>query len=121
MKLSHLFRRPPFNLVTQPRNYLGEKFSKEIYSSDFALQYALAARGWTIMPWEEAAQMHNDKEFAPRVSGLAWPNVVAKIDDRPVWVSVCSFPVASQPGHPTCGPQRCCIPALLGTSGQAHL
>ena len=46
----------------QPRNYLGEKFSKEIYSSDFALQYALAARGWTIMPWEEAAQMHNDKE-----------------------------------------------------------
>ena len=43
------------------RNYLGEKFSKEIYSSDFALQYALAARGWTIMPWEEAAQMHNDK------------------------------------------------------------
>jgi len=44
-------------------NYLGEKFSKEIYSSDFALQYALAARGWTIMPWEEAAQMHNDKDI----------------------------------------------------------
>ena len=56
--------------LLQPRNYLGEKFSKEIYSSDFALQYALAARGWTIMPWEEAAQMHNDKEIAPWVSGF---------------------------------------------------
>ncbi|CAK9064665.1 unnamed protein product [Durusdinium trenchii] len=46
-----------------PRNMLGERFTKEIYSSDFALQYALAARGWTIMPWEEAAQMHNSKEI----------------------------------------------------------
>ncbi|CAK9066857.1 Peptidyl-prolyl cis-trans isomerase A [Durusdinium trenchii] len=44
-------------------NMLGERFTKEIYSSDFALQYALAARGWTIMPWEEAAQMHNSKEI----------------------------------------------------------
>lgn len=46
---------------------LGERFTKEIYSSDFALQYALAARGWTIMPWEEAAQMHNSK-----ASSCAW-------------------------------------------------
>ena len=46
-----------------PRNFLGERFTKEIYSSDFALQYALAARGWTIMPWEEAAQMHDNKEL----------------------------------------------------------
>lgn len=44
-------------------NFLGERFTKEIYSSDFALQYALAARGWTIMPWEEAAQMHDNKEI----------------------------------------------------------
>eukprot|EP00435_Cladocopium_sp_Y103_P031330 s3229_g7.t3 len=44
-------------------NFLGERFTKEIYSSDFALQYALAARGWTIMPWEEAAQMHDSKEI----------------------------------------------------------
>ena len=43
------------------RNLLGERFTKEIYSSDFALQYALAARGWIIMPWEEAAQMHDNK------------------------------------------------------------
>ena len=43
------------------RNFLGERFTKEIYSSDFALQYALAARGWIIMPWEEAAQMHDNK------------------------------------------------------------
>ena len=49
-------------LVDFPRNFLGERFTKEIYSSDFALQYALAARGWTIMPWEEAAQMHDNKE-----------------------------------------------------------
>ncbi|CAL1146351.1 unnamed protein product [Cladocopium goreaui] len=46
-----------------PRNFLGERFTKEIYSSDFALQYALAARGWTIMPWKEAAQMHDNKEI----------------------------------------------------------
>eukprot|EP00434_Breviolum_minutum_P021461 symbB.v1.2.018939.t1/scaffold1487.1/size223630/9 len=44
-------------------NFLGERFTKEIYSSDFALQYALAARGWIIMPWEEAAQMHDNKDI----------------------------------------------------------
>ncbi|CAK8985907.1 unnamed protein product [Durusdinium trenchii] len=42
-------------------NYLGEKLSKEIFSSDFALQYAFAARGWVIEPWEDAAQMDKDK------------------------------------------------------------
>ncbi|CAJ1396083.1 unnamed protein product [Effrenium voratum] len=26
------------------------------------MQYALAARGWVIMPWNESAQMHEDKE-----------------------------------------------------------
>lgn len=36
---------------------LGERATKEIYSSDFAMQFALAARGWHIEPWEETAQM----------------------------------------------------------------
>ena len=27
------------------------------------MQYALAARGWTIAPWEETAQMDKDKEL----------------------------------------------------------
>lgn len=38
-------------------NYLGDRLSKEIFSSDFAMQYAFAARGWRIEPWEETAQM----------------------------------------------------------------
>ncbi|CAE8619760.1 unnamed protein product, partial [Polarella glacialis] len=43
-------------------NMLGEKFTKEIYSSDFAMPYALAARAWTVGPWEESAQMHESKD-----------------------------------------------------------
>jgi len=43
-------------------NYLGEKLSKEIFSSDFAMQYAFAARGWKIEPWDDAAQMDKDKD-----------------------------------------------------------
>lgn len=43
-------------------NWLGEHASKEIYSSDFAMQYALAARGYTIEPWDDSAQMDRDKD-----------------------------------------------------------
>merc|ERR1712039_765184 len=32
---------------------------KNVYSSDMAMQYALAARGWQIEPWNESAQMVN--------------------------------------------------------------
>ncbi|CAJ1332328.1 unnamed protein product [Effrenium voratum] len=50
-------------------NYLGEKMSKEIFSSDFAMQYAFAARGWSIEPWEDAAQM--DKKVDEPLTGAA--------------------------------------------------
>jgi len=43
-------------------NYLGDKGSKEIFSSDFAMQYAFAARGWNIEPWIESAQMDKKKD-----------------------------------------------------------
>lgn len=50
------------NMMKLDWNYLGEKLSKEIFSSDFALQYAFAARGWKIEPWDDAAQMDKDKD-----------------------------------------------------------
>lgn len=50
------------NMMKLDWNYLGDKGSKEIYSSDFAMQYALAARGWKIAPWEESAQMDKKKD-----------------------------------------------------------
>lgn len=43
-------------------NRLAEHHSKEIFSSDFAMPYALAARGWTTEPWEDCAQMERDKD-----------------------------------------------------------
>lgn len=43
-------------------NYVAEHASKEIFSSDFAMQYALAARGWSIHPWNETAQMDRKKD-----------------------------------------------------------
>jgi len=43
-------------------NFIGEHASKEMFSSDFAMQYALAARGWTIAPWGETSQMDRKKE-----------------------------------------------------------
>ena len=45
---------------------LGERATKEIYSSDFAMQFALAARGWHIEPWEETAQMEPRSSFSER-------------------------------------------------------
>jgi len=38
-------------------NYIGEMATKEMFSSDFAMPYVLAIRGYTALPWEEAAQM----------------------------------------------------------------
>lgn len=61
------------------RNFLGERFTKEIYSSDFALQYALAARGWIIMPWEEAAQMHDNKVRNKMVAVTMFVKMIAKV------------------------------------------
>ncbi|CAE8719928.1 unnamed protein product [Polarella glacialis] len=51
------------NMMKIDWNMLGDRASKEIFSSDFAMQYAFAARGWKIAPWEESAQMdkHKDK------------------------------------------------------------
>jgi len=43
-------------------NYLAETRTKEIFSSDFAMQYALAARGYDMEPWEECAQMERSKD-----------------------------------------------------------
>lgn len=43
-------------------NYVAEHASKEIFSSDFAMQYALAARGWSVHPWEETAQMDRKED-----------------------------------------------------------
>ena len=43
---------------------LCERATKEIYSSDFAMQFALAARGWHIEPWEETAQMEPRSSFS---------------------------------------------------------
>lgn len=62
------------------RNFLGERFTKEIYSSDFALQYALAARGWIIMPWEEAAQMHDNKVRNKMVAVTMFVKMIAKVE-----------------------------------------
>jgi len=42
-------------------NYLGEMATKEVMSSDFAMPYLLAARGWDVEPWEDAAQMERSK------------------------------------------------------------
>lgn len=44
-------------------NYLGESATKEVYSSDFAMQYLLAARGYTMEPWEDCAQMDRKKDI----------------------------------------------------------
>lgn len=43
-------------------NYVGEQASKEMFSSDFAMQYLLAARAWPVEPWEESAQMDRIKD-----------------------------------------------------------
>lgn len=50
------------NMMRLDWNYLGDRGTKEIFSSDFAMQFALAARGWRIEPWEETAQMDKDKD-----------------------------------------------------------
>merc|ERR1719350_1359508 len=34
--------------------------NKAIYSSDFAMPYVLAARGWDVKPWPEVAQMEQN-------------------------------------------------------------
>lgn len=49
------------NMMKLDWNMLGERATKEVYSSDFAMQFALAARGWHIAPWEETAQMEARK------------------------------------------------------------
>ena len=51
------------NMMKLDWNILGERATKEVYSSDFAMQFALAARGWHIAPWEETAQMDKDKDI----------------------------------------------------------
>jgi len=51
------------NMMKLDWNMLGEQATKEIYSSDFAMQYAFAARGWQIEPWEETAQMDKNKDI----------------------------------------------------------
>lgn len=51
------------NMMKLDWNMLGEQATKEIYSSDFAMQYAFAARGWHIEPWEETAQMDKNKDI----------------------------------------------------------
>ncbi|CAE7255264.1 ppiA [Symbiodinium pilosum] len=50
------------NVMQIDWNLLGERVDKEIFSSDFAMQYALAARGWRVGIWEEVAQMDKDKD-----------------------------------------------------------
>jgi len=50
------------NVMKIDWNFIGERANKEMYSSDFAMQYALAARGWSIHPWEESAQMDRNKD-----------------------------------------------------------
>jgi hypothetical protein len=45
------------NMMRLDWNYLAEHGTKEIYSSDFAMQFALASRGYVMEPWEETAQM----------------------------------------------------------------
>mmetsp|Transcript_32278 Transcript_32278/g.74566 ORF Transcript_32278/g.74566 Transcript_32278/m.74566 type:complete len:516 (-) Transcript_32278:71-1618(-) len=50
------------NMMKLDWNYLGDRLSKEIFSSDFAMQYAFAARGWKIEPWIETAQMDRHPE-----------------------------------------------------------
>ncbi|CAK0904244.1 unnamed protein product, partial [Prorocentrum cordatum] len=42
-------------------NLLGEG-DKKIFSSDFAMPYLLAARGWSMKPWPEIAQMEHDPD-----------------------------------------------------------
>uniref|UniRef100_A0A7S2IW21 Uncharacterized protein n=1 Tax=Zooxanthella nutricula TaxID=1333877 RepID=A0A7S2IW21_9DINO len=44
-------------------NYVAERVTKEVFSSDFAMQYALAARGWHIEAWEDSAQMSRDPDM----------------------------------------------------------
>lgn len=43
-------------------NTLAERATKEIFSSDFAMQYLLTARGYAIEPWNDCAQMERHKE-----------------------------------------------------------
>jgi len=54
------------NMMKIDWNYVAEKCSKEIFSSDFAMQYALAARGWNIEPWDDVVQMNQDR-YKPAV------------------------------------------------------
>merc|ERR1712037_457240 len=43
-------------------NYLAIRRSKNIFSSDFAMPYALAMRGWEMHPWPEVAQYEKDRK-----------------------------------------------------------
>ena len=104
--------------------------AEEIFSSDFAMQlpccmmlhvgvslslpwqlctarYALAARGWTAMPWSEAAQMHEDK--ADPCFSFAGACACNK-------QSTNSFA-----GHPFVGKPGCGISTLLRTCGKANV
>lgn len=50
------------NVMKIDWNAVADQCSKEIYSSDFAMQYALAARGWPVHAWHDCAQMDKDKD-----------------------------------------------------------
>jgi len=52
-------------------NLLGEVCTKEVYSSDFAMPFALTARGYEMWPWEDAAQMETSTTKPKAGSGPA--------------------------------------------------
>jgi len=44
-------------------NWLAERCSKEVFSSDIAMPYLFASRGWDVMPWNDSAQMNRDRDI----------------------------------------------------------
>lgn len=54
-------------IVEQSSSVEDDQFNSQTHrytTRTYALaRFALAARGWTIMPWEESAQMHEDKAW----------------------------------------------------------
>lgn len=48
------------NVAKLDWNFLSKRGGRKIFSSDFAMPYLLAARGYEFFPWEECAQMDKD-------------------------------------------------------------
>ena len=97
-------------------------------------RFALAARGWSIMPWEESAQMHDnqaaanefniEKQLSSAISEDVITEAVVILTISTVLVSQLHYRLyilELLAGDTLVGAQRRGLPTLFGACGQADV